>query len=64
MQGRLLAAQPAALEQRLGELNIPLLIRTAATWNQAPGVLSELCRDLSARSLHVNEEYGIHESPS
>ena len=51
-----------ALSKTLGELNIPLLIRTAATWDQAPSVLSTLCRELSVESVHVNEEYGIHES--
>ena len=51
-----------ALSKTLGELNVPLLIRTAATWDQAPGVLSQLCRELSVVSVHVNEEYGIHES--
>ncbi|KRP42906.1 deoxyribodipyrimidine photo-lyase [Pseudomonas libanensis] len=50
------------LSQTLGKLNIPLLIRHVATWNQAPTVLSEVCRELSVESVHVNEEYGIHES--
>lgn len=50
------------VSRALGELNIPLLIRSAATWDQAPGVLSALCRELSVKSVHVNEEYGIHES--
>ena len=51
-----------ALSQTLGKLNIPLLIRHADTWDQAPSVLSQLCRELKAESVHVNEEYGIHES--
>jgi len=50
------------LSKTLGARNIPLLIRTAATWDQAPDVLSKLCRELSVESVHVNEEYGIHES--
>ena len=50
------------LSQALGNLNIPLLIRHAATWDQAPTVLSQLCRELSVESVHVNEEYGIHET--
>src|SRR5450830_2124008 len=53
---------PQHLGQALGALNIPLLIRTAATWDQAPVVLGQLCRELSVESVHVNEEYGIHES--
>ncbi|QAX81757.1 deoxyribodipyrimidine photo-lyase [Candidatus Pseudomonas adelgestsugas] len=50
------------LRQTLGELNIPLLIRTATTWHQAPTVLSKLCHELSIESVHINEEYGIHEN--
>ncbi|MGZ0715082.1 deoxyribodipyrimidine photo-lyase [Pseudomonas palleroniana] len=50
------------LSKSLGTLNIPLLIRTAATWEEVPGVLRALCRELSVASVHVNEEYGIHES--
>ncbi|MHA3736284.1 deoxyribodipyrimidine photo-lyase [Pseudomonas sp. Eth.TT006] len=46
----------------LGKLNIPLLIRTADHWDQAPAVLLELCLQLNIRAVHVNEEYGIHES--
>ena len=49
------------LSQALRELNIALLIRTASTWDQAPGVLSTLCKELQVESLHVNEEYGVHE---
>ncbi|MFW0757248.1 deoxyribodipyrimidine photo-lyase [Pseudomonas sp. H11T01] len=50
------------LSKTLGELNIPLLIRHAATWEQAPQVLLELCQQLHVQALHVNEEYGIHET--
>ncbi|NMZ06514.1 deoxyribodipyrimidine photo-lyase [Pseudomonas proteolytica] len=50
------------LGQALGELNIPLLIRHADTWDQAPQVLLQLCQELSVQTVHVNEEYGIHES--
>lgn len=50
------------LSTALGRLNIPLLIRSAATWDQAPHVLLELCRQLQVRMLHFNQEYGIHES--
>lgn len=51
-----------ALSRALGQLNIALLIRSASTWDQAPQVLLELCRQLSVRMLHFNEEYGVHES--
>jgi deoxyribodipyrimidine photo-lyase len=50
------------LSSRLGELNIPLLLRTANHWDQAPAVLLELCVQLKIQAVHVNEEYGIHES--
>ncbi|WP_432217705.1 deoxyribodipyrimidine photo-lyase [Pseudomonas kribbensis] len=50
------------LSKTLGELNIPLLIRSAPHWDQAPAVLLELCRDLQVEAVHVNEEYGVHES--
>ncbi|XHF36253.1 deoxyribodipyrimidine photo-lyase [Pseudomonas chlororaphis] len=50
------------LSKSLGALNIPLLIRTAPNWDQAPAVLLELCRQLKIEAVHVNEEYGINES--
>ncbi len=50
------------LSRALGELNIPLLIRTALHWNDAPRVLLDLCRQLKISAVHVNEEYGIHET--
>ncbi|VEF12818.1 deoxyribodipyrimidine photo-lyase type I [Pseudomonas fluorescens] len=50
------------LSQSLGELNIPLLIRTATHWDHAPAELRKLCRQLKIEALHVNEEYGVHES--
>mgnify|MGYP002133984888 CR=1 FL=1 len=49
------------LSKSLGDLNIPLLIRTAPHWDQAPVVLLELCRQLKIEAVHVNEEYGINE---
>jgi deoxyribodipyrimidine photo-lyase len=50
------------LKQTLGELNIPLLIRKAARWDDAPQVLLDLCQSLNVGAVHLNEEYGIHES--
>ncbi|MDP9031484.1 MAG: deoxyribodipyrimidine photo-lyase, partial [Pseudomonadota bacterium] len=41
------------LNSALGELNIPLLIRHADTWDQAPEVLAGLCQELSVESVHV-----------
>lgn len=51
-----------ALSRALGELNIPLLIRTAAHWDQTPQVLLELCQQLNISAVHVNEEYGVNET--
>ncbi|WP_375122678.1 deoxyribodipyrimidine photo-lyase [Pseudomonas sp. LW8] len=50
------------LSQSLGALNIPLLIRSAPHWDQAPAELLKLCRHLKIEAVHVNEEYGVHES--
>ena len=50
------------LSQALGELNIPLLIRSAPHWDDAPGVLVALCNELNIEAVHVNEEYGVHET--
>ncbi|QXI16993.1 deoxyribodipyrimidine photo-lyase [Pseudomonas hamedanensis] len=50
------------LSHSLGALNIPLLIRSAAHWDQAPAELLKLCRQLKIEAVHVNEEYGVHES--
>ncbi len=50
------------LSQSLGALNIPLLIRSAPHWDQAPAELLKLCRQLKIEAVHVNEEYGVHES--
>ncbi|QQZ41190.1 deoxyribodipyrimidine photo-lyase [Pseudomonas sp. SK3(2021)] len=50
------------LSSDLARLNIPLLVRQAPSWEQAPQVLLQLCRELAIEALHVNEEYGIHES--
>ncbi|MBH3427096.1 deoxyribodipyrimidine photo-lyase [Pseudomonas alkylphenolica] len=52
----------AALKERLAALNIPLLVRQADTWDQAPGVLLHICNELQVQALHLNEEYGVNES--
>src|SRR6188768_1494555 len=46
------------LSQALNELNIPLLIRNAPRWEDAPKVLLDLCQQLKIDAVHVNEEYG------
>ncbi|WP_166363892.1 deoxyribodipyrimidine photo-lyase [Pseudomonas akapageensis] len=50
------------LRRALGELNIPLLIRHADTWDEVPEVLLELCRQHHFATVHFNEEYGVNES--
>ncbi|WHS59423.1 deoxyribodipyrimidine photo-lyase [Pseudomonas sp. G2-4] len=52
----------AFLGEALAELNIPLLIRHAPRWDQAPQVLLTLCRELKISAVHVNEEYGLNET--
>ncbi|MHB9800501.1 deoxyribodipyrimidine photo-lyase [Pseudomonas sp. MT3] len=50
------------LRAGLAELNIPLLVRTADRWSDVPRVLAELCRRHGIETVHVNEEYGLHEA--
>ncbi len=50
------------LQESLATLNVPLLIRYAAEWQQAPKVIAELCQQLNISAVQVNTEYGIHES--
>jgi len=50
------------LSRALGELNVPLLIRHADTWDEAPAVLAQLCQEQRIDCLQFNEEYGLHES--
>ena len=50
------------LRHALDALNIPLLIRKASRWDEAPKVLLELCQQLKIDAVHANEEYGIHET--
>lgn len=50
------------LSLALGRLNIPLLIRSAPRWDDAPAVLLELCQQLQIDAVYFNEEYGVHEA--
>lgn len=50
------------LQRDLQRLNIPLLVRTAQDWSQAPQVLLAVCREHGITAVRVNEEYGINES--
>ncbi len=51
----------AELARSLATLNIPLLLREAPHWHDAPAVLQTLCQELGIRAVHVNAEYGVHE---
>jgi deoxyribodipyrimidine photo-lyase len=51
-----------SLQQALAALNVPLLVRECADWQQVPDVLLQLCQDLQISAVHCNEEYGIHET--
>ncbi len=51
----------AALSRDLAALNVPLLVRHAEHWDDAPAVLLELCRQHGVEAVHVNAEYGVHE---
>ncbi|WP_144968200.1 deoxyribodipyrimidine photo-lyase, partial [Pseudomonas sp. DE0010] len=51
----------AELGKTLGSLGIPLLVRSAERWKQAPQVLLELARELDLEHLHFNDEYGVNE---
>jgi deoxyribodipyrimidine photo-lyase len=51
----------AELGKTLAALNIPLLLRTAERWDDAPEVMLELCRQHGVSEVHVNAEYGVHE---
>lgn len=50
-----------SLRQSLDALNIPLLIVPADQWADAPRVLLALCRQHAVSTVHLNEEYGVHE---
>ena len=50
------------LSQAVAALNIPLLIRSAPDWDDAPRVLAHLCNELNIEAVHANEEYGVHET--
>jgi len=49
------------LKHALDELNLPLLIVHANTWDKAPKALLDLCNTHKVEHVHVNEEYGVNE---
>ncbi|AOE87376.1 deoxyribodipyrimidine photo-lyase [Pseudomonas sp. TCU-HL1] len=52
----------AELGRALRELNVPLLIRQADTWADAPRVVRDLCHEFDIGTVQVNEEYGVNET--
>ncbi|SIQ20133.1 deoxyribodipyrimidine photo-lyase [Aquipseudomonas alcaligenes] len=51
----------AALHTQLAALKVPLLVRQAPHWRDAPQVLGALCHEHAVDCVWVNEEYGINE---
>lgn len=49
-------------QKDLAALNVPLLIRRAEQWQHAPDVLAQVSQQFNISAVHVNTEYGIHES--
>ncbi|QYK49205.1 MAG: deoxyribodipyrimidine photo-lyase [Phycisphaeraceae bacterium] len=49
------------LSTELGALNIPLRILTVPGFNDVPGALLKLCREVGARAVYLNKEYEINE---
>ena len=51
-----------SLQKSLAALNVPLLVRQCADWQQVPDVLLQLCTELQISAVHCNQEYGINET--
>jgi len=51
----------AELSTRLAALNVPLLIRHAQDWAEVPTLIAKLCQTHRIGTLHLNDEYGVHE---
>lgn len=52
----------ASLQKELQALNVPLLIRHAEHWSDAPAVLAGLCQEQKISKVQVNQEYGLNET--
>jgi len=50
------------LRQSLEKLNVPLLIRTIDTWDEAAPAVLKVCRQHAIEAVHWNDEYGINEN--
>ncbi len=51
----------AELSRALQRLEVPLLIRHADTWAEAPRLVRDLCHEFDIGMVQVNEEYGVNE---
>lgn len=51
----------AALSQDLAALNLPLLVRTAPTWQAVPELVAGVAKEISADAVYVNREYEVNE---
>ncbi len=49
------------LSGELAKLNIPLLIRTAPSVSDVPGIVARVASDCNASAVYANREYEIHE---
>ena len=49
------------LQQQLGALNIPLLVRQVDLWSDIPALMQQLCQQYGIDAVHANQEYGINE---
>lgn len=58
---RLVLRSLVALREELAALNIPLIVRRADRFSDAPGVLVGLGRELGCSRLHFNGEYEVNE---
>ncbi|VXC49122.1 deoxyribodipyrimidine photolyase, FAD-binding [Pseudomonas sp. 8Z] len=50
------------LSKTLASLNVPLLVRHCADWQEAPAVIAEVCHQHDVCAVYANEEYGVNES--
>lgn len=49
------------LAKALKTLNVPLLIKLAPLWSDAPHALLSLCENYGIHHVHINDEYGVNE---
>jgi deoxyribodipyrimidine photo-lyase len=50
-----------ALARRLDEVGIPLLVRRAEMFDELPGTLTDLVKELGVRAVFANQEYEVNE---